>query len=197
MERELLVRETEVKVSGLLNSIRINSLADVLKYPVFSGESNVAVVMDLDGVLCHLGKRNTWEEKMRKLRALTDIYKRSDRVIHSSARIRLFVQEYQDKTDDLRCEELGSVKDNRLGKILNPLISLVSKNSISPYPVFSAYSRNSLLLLAEKANPNCRVSFDIGLKKNFGKNEEVFDLATSSLTSGSEVVVIGSSLFDR
>ena len=104
-----------------------------------------------------MGKRNTWEEKMRKLRALTDIYKRSDRVIHSSARIRLFVQEDQDKTDDLRCEELGSVKDNRLGKILNPLISLVSKNSISPYPVFSAYSRNSLLLLAEKANPNCRV----------------------------------------
>ncbi len=197
MERELSVLGTEMKVSRPLNSVRIDSLADVLKYPVFSGENNVVVVMDLDGVLCHLGKRNTWEEKMKKLRALTDIYKRSDEVIHSSARIRLFSQKETEKTSDLINEEPGSVKDNLLGKVLNPLISLVSKNSVSPYPVFSASSKNNLLLLAEKANPSCRVSFGIGLKKNFGGNKEVLNLTAAGLNNGSEVVVIGSSVFDR
>ena len=167
MEKISSVLMTEARVFGRLDSIKIDSLADVLNHPIFSGENKLAVIMDLDGVLCHFGKKNSWKEKMLKLRALTEICKKSEMLMFSTARI-------------------------QFGKK-----NILNKNSVSDYPFLTADSIENISTLCSKANPDCQVSFDIGLKKNFGGNNKVIEFGNEGVSKGLNLVVIGSSIFDK
>lgn|GEM_PF-2022088 len=157
---------------------KINSLSEVTKNDPFLGSHRITSIIDLDGVLCEYGRKNNSDDNISRLLGLRDIISKSENIMINSNRFSLN-------------------EDGVLWQILEPIFD---RKSITNCPFITKNSIDRLANFAKKANPNCKIEFNIGLKKMegcFGIENKVLFLAEKTLEQDKKLVMIGSSIFDR
>jgi len=147
----------------------VKSLVEVPNMePFCSGLEHLFVIMDLDGVLCESGKKNTTHANIAKLAALRSIAKNSDIITFDSSRMRV---NYKSHPQD---------------------------GNVIYFPFFNQDSEIFLRDMIQRFNPDCRVDFKIGFLRKIkkGEVEEVEQLVRENLKQGRKIVFIGSNRND-
>ena len=158
---------------------KISSFSEILqKEPYLTGE-RIVTVLDLDGVLCEYGEKNSSTNNLSRLLTLKNIISKSDEFIIYSSRINI------DEESDL------------WKKILKPVFG---GTSIVRCPFMVKSSMDRLESFAKKANPNCEFNSRVGFRKMrscFTTEDNFSDLVEKTIKCGKKFVMIGSSVFDR
>lgn len=157
---------------------KIDSLSEVTKNDPFLGSHRITSIIDIDGVLCEYGRKNNSDDNISRFLGLRDIISKSENIMINSNRFSL--------------NENGV-----LWQILKPIFD---RKSITNGPFITKKSIDRLENFANQANQNCKIEFNIGLKKMkgcFGTEEGVLFLAEKTLEQDKKLVMIGSSIFDR
>jgi hypothetical protein len=162
------------KQQDVLKIIRVDSLMDVVKREPFVSGDNISTIMDLDGVLCEVGKKNNLSNNLQKIIALRCIISKSEEIAFSSARKR--------------------PKENGLfWKSVGPIFE---RQSVTFFPFFSKRSEENLERFARTYNSNCKVLFEINPKKKEGCTDKIFEISCRTQEQQRRLVIIGSSFID-
>ena len=137
--------------------------------PFVSGD-NLFTIIDLDGVLCEFGRKNTLNNNFQKLAALRDIVSKSEEVVFYSSR-----QSPQEK--------------GVFWKTFGPMFE---RQSVTFFPFFSKRSKENLEKFVGACNPNCKVSFEINPDKKEGCTDKIFEMSCRAQEKQRKLVIIGS-----
>ena len=152
-----------------IDVVYVKSLIEVPKIEPFGdGLRHLAVIMDLDGVLCESGKNNTTQTNIEKLAALRRIAVNSDIITFDSSRMRI----------------------NRESR--------PHEGNVIAFPFLNLDSEVFLRDMIKRSNPDCRVNFKVGFfrkERNEGVFEREQSVK-EYLRQGEKVVFIGSSKND-
>lgn len=136
--------------------------------PFCDNIGHLAVIMDLDGVLCESGNKDTTHTNIEKLVSLRRIAKQSDIITFDSSRFRVNKKSHQ------------------------------HDRSVINFPFFNLDSGDFLRDIIKRSNPDCRVNFKVDFmrkEKKVGVDERE-QLVREYLKQGRKVVFIGSSRND-
>lgn len=159
----------EVNSCNKSNVVRVKSLIEVPKLePFCSGFERLVTIMDLDGVLCESGEKNTTHANIAKLMALKRIATKSESIIFDSMRMRV---DYRSRPQN--------------GKVIS-------------FPFYNQDSENFLRYIVHRSNPNCGIDFKVDFFRKIEKGyvKEMEQLVRENLKQGRGVVFIGSNQND-
>lgn len=155
------------------NSIRVDSLEQVLMTEAFTRNVSRAVATDLDGVICSENSVGDYS----RIRNLGKIISASSDFAIYSARC---------------CLSEGGF----LEKTLKPIFKRRGQ-AVMNYPFFDKDSGDSLERFIRASNPNCSVNLIIGGEKLRRCNEAIINMADNALENKGIFVFIGSGLIDK
>lgn len=167
------VYESPQERDPVYNSIKIDSLEQLLVTEPFTRNVRRSVVTDLDGVICTRGSVGDYS----RIRDLGKIISVSGDFAIYSARC---------------CLSEGGF----LEKTLKPILKRQGQ-TVMTYPFFDKESGDSLEKFIRACNPNCLINLIIGGEKLRRCNKAIINIADNALKNDGAFVFIGSGLVDK